>query len=101
MDLINRLPKVSLNGHPDQRVPGNLNLRFEGLNREQIREGVSGFEVSRGSACSAEDLEPSYVLTALGLSHEEADQSVRLSFGRFTSEADVAELCKALEQLCS
>lgn len=101
LELINHLSKVRLNGHPDQRVPDNLNLYFEGLSREEIREGLSGFEVSRGSACSAEDLDPSYVLTALDLSHEEADQSVRLSFGRFTTDAEVQALCETLEGLCS
>ena len=80
---------LPLNGHRDQRVPGNLNVL--------LPEGVSlaGFDYSRGSACSAEDLEPSYVLKALGLG-EEAGRAVRLSFGRFTSQGDVDALCEAL-----
>ena len=84
------LPHIHLNGHREQRVPSNLNLI--------LPEGVSldGFDYSRGSACSAEDLEPSYVLTALGLKKEAAARSVRLSFGRFTTQAEVEALKQAL-----
>ena len=99
LGLVDRLPNLSLNGHRDQRVPGNFNLLFCNLSREQIREGLAAFEVSRGSACSAEDLEPSYVLTALGLRHEDAEQSVRISLGRFTTQEDVQALCQTLEGL--
>jgi len=100
LEVVSRLPSVHLNGHEEQRVPGNLNLRFEGMTQAQLRDGFRQFEFSRGSSCSAEDLEPSFVLSAMGLSHQQAASSIRLSIGRYTTELDVEMLCAAMENLC-
>ena len=98
--VVDRLDRLTLNGHRHQRVPGNLNVQFSGLNLEAIRDGLKDFEVSRGSACTSADLEPSYVLSALGLETGQAASSLRLSFGRFTEPHQVTALCQALDRLC-
>ena len=101
LDVVDRTTHLSLNGHREQRVPGNLNLQFHGLSADQLRIPLDRFDISRGSACSAEDLEPSYVLRALGLSKDQASSSLRISFGRFTEPDHVTALCKDLATLHS
>src|SRR3546814_4463984 len=66
-----RLSGVSLNGHATQRIAGNLNLAFEGVDAEALMRAMPGLAVSSGSACTSAAVEPSYVLTALGLRSEE------------------------------
>lgn len=84
-----RLEGVSLNGDPDQRLPGNLNVGFEGIDSEELINAMPGIAVSSGSACSSASVEPSYVLRALGLSDTAAHASIRIGLGRFTTEAEV------------
>ncbi len=96
---VDRLPRVHVNGHRVQRVPGNLNLRFDGLDQAEIRAGLAGFEFSRGSACSAADLAPSATLTALGLDAAQASSAIRLSLGRFTTSQEIDALCAALARV--
>src|SRR3546814_11707572 len=62
-----RLSGVSLNGHATQRIAGNLNLAFEGVDAEALMRAMPGLAVSSGSACTSAAVEPSYVLTSLGL----------------------------------
>ncbi|MCG8596167.1 MAG: IscS subfamily cysteine desulfurase [Kiloniellales bacterium] len=83
------LEGVSLNGDPEQRVAGNLNLAFEGVDGEALIDAMPKLAVSSGSACSSAAVEPSYVLRALGLSDEAAHSSIRIGLGRFTTEAEV------------
>nr|MDJ0937848.1 aminotransferase class V-fold PLP-dependent enzyme [Kiloniellales bacterium] len=83
------LEGVSLNGDPDQRVAGNLNLAFEGIDGEALMNAMPKLAVSSGSACTSAAVEPSYVLRALGLSDEAAHASIRIGLGRFTTEAEV------------
>ena len=87
--LQSRLEGVSLNGDPDQRLPGNLNVGFEGIDSEELINAMPGIAVSSGSACSSASVEPSYVLRALGLSDTAAHASIRICLGRFTTEAEV------------
>ena len=84
-----RLTGVRLNGHPAQRIPGNLNLSFEGVNGEALIEAMPELAVSSGSACTSASVEPSYVLRALGLPDDLAGAAVRIGLGRFTTEAEV------------
>ncbi len=84
-----RLPEVYLNGDLEQRVPGNLNISFAYVEGESLIMGIKGLSVSSGSACTSASLEPSYVLRALGVTEDLAHTSLRIGFGRFTSEADV------------
>ena len=83
------MPGVSLNGDPLQRVPGLLNVSYEGVEGESLVTGLAEIAVSTGSACSSATREPSYVLRALGRSTELAQSSLRISLGRFTTAAEV------------
>jgi cysteine desulfurase len=87
--IAGRLDGVSLNGHRDQRIPGNLNLSFAWVEGDQLLRGLTDVAVSTGSACSAATLEPSYVLRALGLNSELAHASLRIGLGRFTTAEEV------------
>ncbi len=83
------IPEVIVNGSMTQRIAHNLNLSFTFVEGESLLMGMKGIAVSSGSACTSASLEPSYVLRALGLSDEVAHSSIRFSFGRFTTEADI------------
>jgi cysteine desulfurase len=81
--------EVFLNGHPDKRVPHNLNMSFNYVEGESLIMGIKGLAVSSGSACTSASLEPSYVLRALGRSDELAHSSLRMTIGRFTTEEEI------------
>lgn len=83
------LTDVYVNGDLEQRIPGNLNLSFAYVEGEGLMMAIKNLAVSSGSACTSESLEPSYVLRALGVEEELAHTSLRLGFGRFTTEAEV------------
>jgi cysteine desulfurase len=90
MDRINEnLPEVYLNGDLEHRLPGNLNLSFAFVEGEGLMMGIKDLAVSSGSACTSASLEPSYVLRALGVNEEMAHTSLRIGFGRFTTEEEV------------
>jgi cysteine desulfurase len=84
-----RFPGVRLNGDGEQRLPGNLNLSFPGAPALALMEACPGLALSTGSACNAAEIEPSYVLRALGLPGDLAGASLRLGFGRYTTESEV------------
>ena len=81
--------QVFLNGHADHRVPHNLNMSFNFVEGESLIMGIKGLAVSSGSACTSASLEPSYVLRALGRSDEMAHSSLRMTFGRWTTEEEI------------
>jgi cysteine desulfurase len=81
--------QVFINGHLDKRVPHNLNISFNYVEGESLIMGIKGLAVSSGSACTSASLEPSYVLRALGRSDELAHSSLRMTIGRFTTEAEI------------
>ncbi len=84
-----RLPEVYLNGDLENRIPGNLNISFAYVEGESLMMGIKRLAVSSGSACTSASLEPSYVLRALGVEEEMAHTSLRIGFGRFTTEEEV------------
>jgi cysteine desulfurase len=84
-----RVPCVAVNGPLDLRLPGNLSLRFPGVRALDLIAACPALAVSTGSACTSADVAPSHVLTALGLSPEQAAATLRLSIGRFNSPADI------------
>jgi len=90
-----------LNGHPTQRLPNNVNLGFKYIEGESIVLDLDseGIATSTGSACSSESLDPSHVLLAIGLNHEEAHGSLRISIGRFTTEDDVDYFLKKIPSI--
>jgi cysteine desulfurase len=83
------IEQVHINGSLTQRVPHNLNISFAFVEGESLIMSLKDLAISSGSACTSASLEPSYVLRALGLSDELAHSSLRFSFGRATSEADI------------
>ena len=90
--LINGLKDIEqtfLNGHPEKRVPHNVNMSFNFVEGESLIMGIKGIAVSSGSACTSASLEPSYVLRALGRSDELAHSSLRMTIGRFTTEEEI------------
>jgi cysteine sulfinate desulfinase/cysteine desulfurase-like protein len=83
------MEQVFVNGHLTQRVPHNLNISFNYVEGESLIMGIKGLAVSSGSACTSASLEPSYVLRALGRSDELAHSSLRMTIGRWTTEAEI------------
>jgi cysteine desulfurase len=81
--------EVFINGNIDKRVPHNLNMSFNYVEGESLIMGIKGLAVSSGSACTSASLEPSYVLRALGRSDELAHSSLRMTIGRYTTEAEI------------
>jgi cysteine desulfurase len=87
--IMDRLEDVRLNGHPVERLPGNLNQSFAHIHGEALLMGLRGIAVSSGSACTSAEPEPSYVLKALGLCDDLAHASLRFGVGRFTTEEEI------------
>ena len=85
----NGLPEVFLNGHPTERLPNNLNVSFAGVEGESLMMGMKEIAVSSGSACTSASLEPSYVLTSIGVSEDLAHSSIRFGLGRYTNEEEI------------
>ena len=89
LDGLKNIEQVFINGDLERRVPHNLNISFNYVEGESLIMGIKGIAVSSGSACTSASLEPSYVLRALGRSDELAHSSLRMTIGRFTTEADI------------
>jgi cysteine desulfurase len=87
--LFSHLDHLELNGHPTERLPGNLNVSFAYVEGEALMMAIKNVAVSSGSACTSASLEPSYVLRACGVSEELAHTSIRFGIGRFNSEEEV------------
>ena len=94
--LLAKLDYVHLNGHPEKRIPGSLNLSFEFVEGESLLMGLKDVAVSSGSACTSASLEPSYVLTAIGVGPELAHTSIRFCVGRFNTEEEVSFVVEAV-----
>jgi cysteine desulfurase len=86
---IQGMEEVYLNGDLERRIPHNLNVSFNFVEGESLIMAVKDIAVSSGSACTSASLEPSYVLRALGRNDELAHSSIRITLGRFTTEAEV------------
>ena len=87
--LMRRIPDIQLNGPTADRLPGNLNLSFSGVEGEALMMAMRDVAVSSGSACSSTNPEPSHVLLAMGLSEDLARASLRFGLGRFTTAEDI------------
>jgi len=87
--ICDRLDGVHLNGHPDRRLAGNLNVSFDGVDGEGLLMGLSDIALSSGSACTSASLEPSYVLRAMGCPKALAQGSVRFGVGRFNTQEEI------------
>src|SRR5206468_1075466 len=87
--LLDNLDDCTLNGHSDQRLPGNLNLSFANVHGEALLMALKDVAVSSGSACTSASVEPSYVLRAMGIPDELAQSSIRFGLGRFNTMEEV------------
>ncbi len=90
--LMTEIPHATLNGSPEHRLPGILNISFAYVEGESLLMGLKGVAISSGSACTSASLEPSYVLKAMGLNDELAHSSLRISIGRFTTREEVDQI---------
>ncbi|KAL4995653.1 pyridoxal phosphate-dependent transferase [Aspergillus recurvatus] len=89
---------TSLNGDPERRYPGCVNVSFAYVEGESLLMALKDIALSSGSACTSASLEPSYVLRALGSSDESAHSSIRFGIGRFTTEAEIDYVLKAVQE---
>lgn len=99
--IFERIPHVRLNGHPEQRLPGNVNMSFLYVEGESLilALDMQGIGVSSGSACTSGSLEPSHVLMSMGLDHQTAHGSLRMTLGRANSEEDIDYVLEVLPQV--
>ena len=87
--LARRVPGLGLNGDPERRLPGNLNLSFPGIEAPGLIEACPSLAISTGSACTSAKVEPSYVLRALGQPDAIANSAIRIGLGRFNTAAEI------------
>jgi cysteine desulfurase len=87
--IMEGLEESYLNGHPTNRLPGNLNISFAYVEGESLLMGMKDIALSSGSACTSATLEPSYVLRALGVGVELAHSSIRFGLGRFNTDEEI------------
>ena len=100
-EIQRNIPFVKLNGHPYKRLPGNINMSFEGINGGAVvlllaEEGVF---CSSASACSTGDKTPSHVLKALGLPDDVAKGTLRMTFGEENNLDDIKYILKILQEI--
>lgn len=96
--LIMEIPRASVHGPRELRLPGNLNIGFEGVDAEGLMFALRRFSISAGSACSSGEREPSSVLRAIGLDDREAHGSIRIGMGRATSSEEIDLLVEDLKR---
>ena len=101
--ILDTIPYTRLNGHPVKRLPGNVNVSVRFVEGEALllRLDLAGVAASSGSACISGSLDPSHVLLAIGLPHEIAHGSLRLSLGDTNTEEEVDEVLRVLPGIVS
>jgi cysteine desulfurase len=97
-EILEKIPYSRLNGDEKNRLPGNVNISFEFIEGESIllMLDMKGICASSGSACTSGSLDPSHVLLAIGLPHEIAHGSLRLTFGEENTDSDLDYLLETL-----
>jgi len=100
-EVMSKIPHVKLNGHPTKRMPGNVNFSFLYLEGESLllNLDLKGIAASSGSACTSGSLDPSHVLLAMGMTHEVAHGSLRVSMGRGNTDEDVDYFLQVLPEI--
>lgn len=100
-DMLNQIENTRLNGHPTKRLPNNVNVAINFIEGESIclNLDLEGICASTGSACSSSSLEPSHVLQAMGITHEHAHSSLRLTLGKWTTEEDILRVLEILPKV--
>ena len=101
IDGLSKIPHSKLNGDRDKRVPGTVNVCFEGIEGESLLLllDAKGVAASSGSACTSGSLDPSHVLLALGLPHEIAHGSLRLSIDAYNTEEEIDHIIKSVPEV--
>ncbi|MDD6848427.1 MAG: cysteine desulfurase NifS [Oscillospiraceae bacterium] len=101
IDGLLEIPKSRLNGSREKRLPNNVNMCFEGIEGESLllRLEMNGISASSGSACTSGSLDPSHVLLALGLPHEVAHGSTRMTFDESTTEEDIDYILEVVPKI--
>ena len=101
--LMDKIDYLKLNGHPQKRLPNNVNISIAFVEGEAtlLSLDYEGICASTGSACSSESSEPSHVLTAMQIPAEEARCSIRFSLGRWTTDSDIDRVISVLPDLVS
>jgi cysteine desulfurase len=96
--LLEKIPDIIINGHPEKRIDNTLNVCVKHIEGEAmlIHLDFDGICVSSGSACASGSLEPSHVLLALGLPHEIAHGSIRFSFSKYNTQSDVDKVLEVM-----
>lgn len=99
--ILDRIENSYLNGHPEERLPHNANLRFDFIEGESLILSLKDEKIAAatGSACTSKTLEPSHTLISCGLLHEEAHGSLLFSLGRFTKEEDIDKVLRVLPEI--
>ena len=102
-NILEKIPNTRLNGHPEKRLPGNVNVCFEYIEGESLLLSLDmmGIAGSSGSACTSGSLDPSHVLLAIGLPHEIAHGSLRLSLSDENTQEECDRVVEALEKIVS
>lgn len=98
LEKLSAIPEMFINGDLQQKLPNILNLRFDGIDSEALMASCYELAFSAGSACTSATMAPSHVLQAMGLSNHQANNSIRISFGRFTTEMDVIAAAETITQ---
>jgi len=101
--ILERIDHTRLNGHPIKRLPNNVNVSIDFVEGESmcLNLDLEGICVSTGSACSSPSLEPSHVLLAIGLPHEQAHGSLRLTVGKWTTDEDIERVLEVLPRIAA
>jgi cysteine desulfurase len=99
--ILNEIPYVKLNGDRTSRLAGSVNISFKGIEGESLllMLDMKGIEASSGSACTSGSLDPSHVLLAIGLKHEIAHGSLRLSYGECNTMEDAKYIVDSLKEI--
>ncbi len=99
--LLERIDHIYLNGHPQKRLPNNVNVCIDFIEGESmlLNLDLEGICVSTGSACTSSSLEPSHVLLAMGVAHEQAHGSLRFSLGKWNTEEDINQVLETLPRI--
>jgi cysteine desulfurase len=100
-NILEKIPKSYLDGHPDNRLPNNAHFRFDYIEGESLLLSLKdeGISIATGSACTSKTLEPSHTLICLGLLHEEAHGSLVVTMGRYTTKREINKLIEILPKV--
>ena len=102
-EIQKRISNTTLNGHPTERLPNNVNILFKGVDNETLLHYLNQQEIyaSSGSACTAQEMQPSHVLKAIGMSEKDALSSIRFTLGKYTTEKELQYVLQVLAEIVS